>query len=231
MRGNDDLIDEVESRAVHYLGGRQRSGRVVDAMRRVDRALFLPENSRRDAYEDGPVPIGRGQTCSEPSMVAFMLEILETAPGQRILEIGAGSGYAAAAASLLCGPDGIVYACETIESLAESMRGHLARWRDALAGAGPGSQAARIEIIAGDGSAGFPELAPFDRILISAGVRQAQPGRGFSEFELLRQLVDEGILVYPETFGELFRIRKTKDGAARASWAGVSFVPLIGRNA
>lgn len=231
MRTNDDLIDEVESRAAYYLGGRPRSARVMDAMRRVDRALFLPETLRRDAYEDCPLPIGHGQTCSEPSMVAFMLETLETAPGQTLLEIGAGSGYAAAVASILCAPDGVVHACETVDSLSESMPSHFELWRNARKTAGDDGPFARIEIIAGDGSAGFPDIAPFDRILISAGVRPARIGCGFSESVLLSQLADDGILVYPEAFGELFRLRRTKTGADRDSWMGVAFVPLVGRNA
>jgi protein-L-isoaspartate(D-aspartate) O-methyltransferase len=231
MRTNDQLIDDVESRAVSYLGGRPRSARVLDAMRRVDRATFLSGAERRWAYEDAPLPIGHGQTCSEPSMVAFMLEILETAPGQRILEIGAGSGYAAAAASVLCAPEGVVYACETVEALADSMEAHFSLWRAAARQSGDAGPFARIEIIAGDGSAGFPRLAPFDRILISAGVRPERTGCRFSESVLLTQLASDGILVFPEALGELHRSRKTGSGVARDSWMGVSFVPLVGRNA
>ena len=188
------------------------------------------------AYEDTPVPIGRCQTCSEPSMVAFMLDLLEPGPGMRMLEIGSGSGYAAAIASLLCAPGGIVHACEYHGELARSMRSHLDRW-----GAGrddAGDVRGVVETIAGDGSAGFPDLAPFDRILVSAGVRRSPPGGresgsggGFSEEILLGQLGEGGILVYPEASGALYRIRVEGGGRVRESWWGVAFVPLVGANA
>jgi protein-L-isoaspartate O-methyltransferase len=136
-----------------------------------------------------------------------------------------------------------------ISSLAESMGRNLERWRDGLAVRdGPlqtGRQGAPIEIIVADGSAGFPDRSPFDRILISAGVVHrgvvhrgidagggvAQGKSGFFEEPLLSQLTDEGILVYPENYGDLHRTRKRSGTVTRDSWTGVSFVPLRGRNA
>ncbi len=227
MRTNADLLEDVAGRALGYLGGRPRSGRVLDALGRVDRALFLPEASREEAYEDAPLPIGHGQTCSEPSMVAFMLDLLETAPGQRMLEVGAGSGYAAAAASLLCAPGGAVYACEAVPALAAALPSRLERWKRSRRYAGDDGPFADVQVIPDDGSGGFPSLAPFDRILLSAGVRTGK-GR-FDEGLLLRQLSPDGVLVYPETFGDLYRLRRAGDSFTRETWTGVSFVPLVGR--
>lgn len=258
MRTNDDLVDEVESRAFGYLEKRERSPVVLAAMRRVDRHFFLPASPLVEAYEDRAVPIGKGQTCSEPSMVALMMDLLEIEEGHRLLEIGSGSGYAAAVAAILCGSEGSVLGCEMIESLAESMGRNLERWRNSLAERGGQLQDARppapIEIIVADGSAGFPDRAPFDRMLISAGVvrrgvvrsgvvrsgdlsregffrDEAPVKRGFSEEPLLSQLTDDGILVYPENYGDLHRTRKRSRAVMRDSWTGVSFVPLRGKNA
>lgn len=163
-------------------------------------------------------------------MAAFMLEVLEAAPGARILEIGAGSGYAAAIASLLCAPGGLVYACELEETLARTMEENLERWRRERRDAGDGGAFAPVRPIAGDGSAGFPDLAPFDRVLVSAGARRLGEG-GFREAPLLDQLAADGILVYPECRGSLRRIRKLGAETRRDCWPGVAFVPLRGVNA
>jgi protein-L-isoaspartate O-methyltransferase len=116
------------------------------------------------------------------------------------------------------------------------MRANLERWKARLREGAEAGLAAEIEIVVADGSLGFPSRAPFDRILLSAGVRGGvradPPGkRGFSERPLLDQLADGGILLYPETLGELRRIRKRGAALERAAWAGVAFVPLRGRNA
>ena len=246
MISNDDLVDDVERRAPSYLGGGQRDPEVLGALRRVDRRLFLPAAAAAEADADRALPIGRGQTCSEPSMVAFMLDLLEIEADQTLLEIGSGSGYAAAAAALLAGPRGRVIACEALPSLAAAMRANLERWRDGLreraeAGRRAADWAAPIEIVVADGSLGFPARAPFDRILLSAGVNRSargtgragrEPaGRGFSERPLLAQLADGGILLYPETLGELLRVRKRGAALERDAWTGVAFVPLRGKNA
>jgi protein-L-isoaspartate(D-aspartate) O-methyltransferase len=228
---NDELVEFIRLRAESYLGGGARDGRVLQALRAVDRAAFLPARSRRAAYLDEPVDIGGGQTCSQPSMVAFMLDALRVFPGARILEVGAGCGYAAAALALLCSPGGRVIAAEILPELAGLAR---ANCSVALAGR-DSSSAAGVEVLAIDASAGCPELAPFDRILLSAGASRPS----FREAPLLEQLADGGILLYPEARGRLYRItlplglRRTRGGAEliRDSWPGVAFVPLRGRNA
>jgi protein-L-isoaspartate(D-aspartate) O-methyltransferase len=221
---NDELVARVARAAPLYVGGGMRDERVLDAMRAIDRAAFLPPESRYAAYVDEPVSIGEGQTCSQPSMVAFMLDKLGIGPGCRVLEVGYGSGYAAAIASLLCAPGGLVYAAEMLPSLASAGRANCAAYR--LPGAPASSLLDRIAFIEGDGSAGFPRLAPFDRILLSAGVAS----RTFKESILLEQLAEGGILLYPQERGRLFRVTLTPAGVERESWSGVAFVPLRGVN-
>lgn len=210
---NHDLLEVVRRRAPTYLDTSPRSERVLAAMERVDRALFLPPDQRRWAYHDEPVPIGHGQTCSEPSMVAFMLDKLDLQPGQRVLEIGTGCGYAAAIGALLIAPGGTFYGVERIPELAQQGRQNLAGLRD------------RVVIIEGDGSGGLPSQAPFDRILVSAGVEGKDRPR--LEATLLAQLVPGGILVYPESHGNLYVVVKDPGGTRRSTYYGVSFVPLV----
>ncbi len=212
--GNGALVAEVERKAPSYLGGGSRSRRVLEALAATDRALFLPEEIRNLAYLDDALPIGGGQTCSQPSMVAFMLDELEMATGQKVLEIGAGSGYAAAVASRLCGSEGRIFAVEIRGELAELARRNL------------GDGYPNLTVLTGDGSAGLPAEAPFDRIFLSAGVA----GTGFDERILLDQLAGDGILLFPETRGSVFKIRKVEEGYTVRKFYGVSFVPLVGKN-
>lgn len=214
-RDNDDLVDEVARYCLGRFGASPRSLRILEAMREIDRALFLPPGSRAYAYRDEPESIGEGQTCSQPSMVAVMLEALDPLPGCGILEVGSGCGYVAALLARLVGPDGSVHAAEIVPSLAALGRTNLASLAD------------RVCFIVGDGSAGFPEAAPFDRILVSAGVRLG----AFHEEILVRQLSPEGILVYPERCGQLYRVYRRGDELVREEWGLVAFVPLVGRNA
>jgi len=224
ISSNEALVAMVAKSAPYYLGGSERSGRVLAAMRAIDRAAFLPPASRWAAYIDEAVPIGEGQTCSQPSMVALMLDKLTVEPGARILEVGAGSGYAAAIAAVLCQPGGTVYAAEIVPELARAGRANCAAYR--VPGRPAFSLLDVVAFIGGDGSAGFPELAPFDRILLSAGVASSR----FRESILVDQLEEGGILVYPQERGRLFRVRREGGGIVRESWGGVAFVPLRGTN-
>ncbi len=223
---NDELVELVRFRADSYLGGGTRNGRVLGAMRKLDRAAFLPPQSREDAYRDEPAAIGLGQTCSQPSMVAFMLDKLELKPGARVLEVGAGCGYAAALMAILCSPGGAVIAAEILPELAATARANCAV---ALAAAMPTAWGAlaTVELLAVDGSGGLPERAPFDRIVLSAGVRRGS----FREEPLLGQLAEGGILLYPEARGKLYRTTRETGRLVRKSWNGVAFVSLQGKNA
>jgi protein-L-isoaspartate(D-aspartate) O-methyltransferase len=149
---------------------------LLAAFREVPREAFVPEGMREFAYEDGPLPIGEGQTISQPYIVALMIEAAEVAPGARVLEVGAGSGYAAAVLSRIAGE---VFAMERHAPLAEAAQRRLLEL---------GYD--NVAIIAGDGSGGLPDRAPFDAILVAAGGdRVPEP--------LKRQLAVGGRLVIP----------------------------------
>jgi protein-L-isoaspartate(D-aspartate) O-methyltransferase len=188
-----------------------RDARVLDAMANVPREAFVSAGTEEFAYEDGPLPIGEGQTISQPYIVATMAEAAELEPGDRMLEVGAGSGYAAAIFSRLAGH---VFAVERHASLTEAAR---ARCR-ALG-------YHNITLKTGDGSIGWLEEAPFDAILVAAGVPKP-PGA------LKQQLKIGGRLIVP--VGErdeqrLLRIRRTGEETFQEDdLGGVRFVPLIG---
>ena len=150
--------------------------RVLEAFRRVPRERFVPDNQRQFAYDDRALPIGEGQTISQPSMIAIMLAALECEPADRALEVGAGSGYAAALLAQLVAE---VHAVEIKPWLAEQARRTLAE-----------ISIANVHVHSGDGSIGLAEHAPYQRILISAGAAAVPPA-------LLEQLAPEGMIAIP----------------------------------
>ena len=182
---------------------------VLDAMGRVPRETFVPAHLAADAYGDGPLPIGAGQTISQPFVAALMIEALALRPGDRVLEVGAGCGYAAA---VLAQMGAQVFAIERHCTLAEPAR-------DRLAALG-----LAVDLRVGDGQAGWPEAAPFDVILVSAA------GRAIPE-ALKGQLADGGRLVIPVgPPGGQTLLRLTRRGADRfdsTDLGPVSFVPLL----
>ncbi len=185
--------------------------RVLDAMKRVPRHLFVPEREQSHAYADYPLPIGWGQTISAPHMVAIMCELLDVQDGMKILEVGAGSGYHAAVMAVLAG-SGHVYAVETIEPLASFARENLKK-----------AGITNVAVVVGDGSLGLPAHTPYDRISVAC----AAP-------EILDTLTDQlkigGKLVIPvgRYFQELYLVTKT-NGLKKEAKGGVVFVPLIGK--
>lgn len=213
MQNNKELVNYIRMRSNNYLDSISRSQRILDAFYQVDRIDFLPNASKELAYIDSPVSIGFGQTCSQPSMVAFMLDKLEIEKGNRILEIGSGCGYSAVIAYFLSQPKGIVYATEIKEELFPLLKKNCSPYK-------------AIKIFAKDGSTGLKKYAPFDRIFISAGVT----GSSFQEEILLEQLTDNGILLYPENYGNMYKIKKEGNKYKRTTFYGVSFVPLKGEN-
>jgi protein-L-isoaspartate(D-aspartate) O-methyltransferase len=210
MSDYSQLIKSIQERSPHYLNSKEVSGRILEAMRQCDRMNFLPVDSAGSAYEDIPLPIGEGQTCSQPSMVAFMLDQLEIEPGHRLMEIGAGSGWASAIASRLAES---VIAIEINPALFENLQMRLKAYPNVIP-------------LLTDGSAGYPDQAPYDRIFLSAGVDSTH----FNPEILLNQLTPEGILLYPEQHGSLFKLIKSREGLRREAFYGVSFVPLKGCN-
>jgi len=188
-----------------------RDARVLEVMRRVQRHLFVPPGSRSVAYEDHPVSISHGQTISQPYMVAFMTQALELRGGERVLEVGTGSGYQTAILAELCKA---VFTIERIPELAAAAE-------SALAALGY----ANISLRVGDGSEGWPEHAPFDGILVAAAAPSI-PRR------LREQLADNGVMVIPvgdwRRTQEILVARKTGGAVTVERSIGCRFVPLIG---
>ncbi len=188
-----------------------RDARLLAAILAVDRAVFVPEHLRRAAYEDRPLPIGHGQTISQPYMVARMTAELELAGGERVLEIGAGSGYQTAILARLAGE---VFAIEYVRELAEQACATL----DALG-------VTNVHLKAGDGTLGWPEAAPFDRILAAAAAPDVPP-------PLLEQLAEGGVLVMPlgATGGQrLVKIVRRYGRDERTEFCPCTFVLMRGR--
>jgi protein-L-isoaspartate(D-aspartate) O-methyltransferase len=184
--------------------------RVLEAIRKVPRHEFVPEQYRLYAYENRPLPIGERQTISQPAMVAMMTQALDVRPTDLVLEIGAGSGYQAAILAELCRQ---VYTLERHEVLASKARETLLRLGYT-----------NVEVITADGSGGLPEYAPYDRIMVSAG----SPG---IPDVLLDQLAVDGRLVIPVgdfSYQSLTLVDKTTEGIGQTEIAGCVFVPLIG---
>jgi len=188
-----------------------RDPRVLAAMAEVPRESFVSEDLRKFAYDDRPLPIGEGQTISQPYIVALMIEAAAIEPGDKVLEVGAGSGYAAAVLSRIAGE---VHAIERHAALADSAQRRLrALGYDTVA------------VIAGDGSGGLPGKAPFDAILVAAGSDKVPA-------PLRRQLAIGGRLVVPvggPGLQSLLCVTRTgEEGWTERDLGGVRFVPLIG---
>lgn len=183
--------------------------KVLQAMLKVKRHLFLPEGAKRHAYEDSALPIEKNQTISQPYIVALMTELACLKPEYKVLEIGTGSGYQAAVLAELVKK---VYTIEIIPELAEQAKGRLKKL---------GYE--NIEIMAGDGYKGWPQEAPFDAIIVTAAAGEVPQ-------ELLKQLKPGGRLVIPigDFYQELYCITKKEDGTfEQKNIIPVRFVPMI----
>ncbi len=200
----EQLVDGLYRRGI-------RDKRVLDALRQLKRHIFLPSNLRGRAYEDTPLPIGENQTISQPFMVAKMTELLELKGDEKVLEIGTGSGYQCALLAMLAKK---VFTVERITTLAERSREIFAELE--LDG--------RIIQKVGDGSLGWPEFAPFDRIMVTAGAPHVPQ-------KMVEQLGDGGILVVPSgtrRIQDLKKVIKKDNEVITSSEGGCVFVPLVG---
>ncbi len=195
--------EEIEGRGI-------RDSRVLAAMRKVPRHLFVPPGEQKDAYVDSPLFIGYGQTISEPYVVAFMTEALELKPRDRVLEIGTGSGYQAAVLSELAQE---VYTIEIVEPLGKAAEERLQRLGYS-----------NVHVRVGDGYRGWPEAAPFDAIVLTAAPPERVPP------PLAEQLREGGRLVAPVGGSEqdLVRLRRTAKGVTEEVLLPVRFVPMTG---
>jgi protein-L-isoaspartate(D-aspartate) O-methyltransferase len=199
--GRDELLQSLRERIADE--------RVIDAIAAVPRELFVPPAMKAAAYVDAPLRIGGGQTISQPTVVARMCELLELSPSDRVLDVGSGSGYHAAVLSRLCANvDGV----ELDPRLA-------VRATRSLAAAGIDN----VTIVAGDGSLGLPERAPFDAINVAATARDEVPPA------LEQQLASGGRLIAPLAHGNsehLVLVRRGPAGLERLLLEPVRFVPL-----
>jgi protein-L-isoaspartate(D-aspartate) O-methyltransferase len=201
---------------LHIAGRGIRDEHVLRAMRTVPRERFVDEHLAPFAYDDAPLPIGAGQTISQPFMVACMVEAAAIGPGDAVLEVGTGSGYAAAVLAEIAAT---VHTIERLEPLTQAARARL----DALG-------YVNVHLRTGDGTLGWPEAGPFDAILVAAaGPELPQP--------LKQQLRLGGRLLMPLDFGpqgttqQLLRVvRRGEDEFEQEVLGGVAFVPLIGRH-
>ena len=193
--------EQIESRGI-------TDKRVLEVMKKVKRHLFVPAQLRNSAYDDNPLPIGHGQTISQPYIVAYMTEAARINPNDRILEIGTGSGYQAAVLAEMAKE---VYTIEIVQPLAEGA-GRLLK--------GLGYE--NIKIKWGDGYQGWKEYAPFDAIIVTAAPSEI-PG------ELVKQLKTGGRMVIPigSFFQDLYRLTKTDSGYKKEALLPVRFVPMV----
>ncbi len=184
--------------------------KVLNVFLKLDRHKFIPENLQKSAYADFPLPIGEGQTISQPYIVALMTERLDLTGKEKVLEVGTGSGYQTAILAELAGE---VYSIERFEGLAESARILL---RDL------GYKNIKIKV--GDGTLGWQEASPFDRIIITAASPKIP-------LPLIGQLADNGKLILPkgESFSQVLTLVEKKEGKLKSTdICGCVFVPLVG---
>jgi protein-L-isoaspartate(D-aspartate) O-methyltransferase len=203
IRRRQSVQDHIASRGV-------RNEAVLAAMRTVPRHLFVPDDLVEHAYEDRPLPIGFEQTISQPYIVAAMSEALEIGAGDRVLEVGTGSGYQAAVLAELVSE---VYTVEVVPQLVESARERLARYHYR-----------NVFVHAGDGSLGLPSQAPFDGILVACGAEKVPPA-------LVDQLADGRRMIIPigppGGLMQLTLVIKQGTGVEHREIMPVRFVPLL----
>jgi protein-L-isoaspartate(D-aspartate) O-methyltransferase len=198
-----ELVDKLRSDGIN-------SQSVLDAMLKVPRHEFVPASYRYQAYQNRPLPIGHDQTISQPYIVAYMTEAAEVASGEKVLEIGTGSGYQAAVLAELAKE---VYTIEIIPELADGARALLQTL---------GYK--NVQVKAGNGYLGWPEHAPFDAIVVTAAPDQIPPA-------LVEQLAVKGKMVVPvgTNFQQMTIITKTESGVVEKRTIPVAFVPMIGK--
>jgi len=211
------LSDESRIKMVSYLEkiGYVKSESVKNAFLKVDRSNFIPENIKEEAYKDTPLSIGWGQTISAPSMIALMLEVSELNLGIKTLEIGAGSGYNAALIAEICGEENVV----TIERISEVFQFGIENLKRV---------GYNVKTVLGDGTKGYEEDAPYDRIIATAAAPEIP--QSWKD-----QLKEDGMIIAPvgkeRYYQELVVLKKKRDGSFNNNkYGGCIFVPLVGED-
>ena len=189
------------------------SEKILDAFSKVKREDFIPKNIKAMAYEDTALPIGHGQTISQPYTISVMLSLLDLKRGQKVLEIGSGCGYVLALLSEIVGEQGKVYGLEIVKELAEKSKKNLGKYDN-------------IKVYNRNGSKGLPEKTPFDSVIISAAMRNIPE-------EIMSQLKNRGILVAPKGSRfeqEIIAIQRKSSSEFEMikRLPGFVFVPFIG---
>ena len=192
--------------------GYLKTSSLIDAFETVDRADFVPKNLEREAYIDHALPIGEGQTISQPLTVAFMLELLSPKEGEKVLEIGAGSGWQAALLAHIVGAKGKVITLEHIPKLVEMAKLNVGKYK---------KLEDRIKVVLTNGSRGYKQEAPYDRIVVAASAMSIP--EAWKE-----QLKVGGVIVAP-VGNSIFKLVKEEENSfTEEEYPGFVFVPLIG---
>lgn len=205
FNSNQDLINYLIRTGV------LKTESIINSFLNIDRKNFVRPEHLFEAYGDYPLPIGEGQTISQPWTVAFMLELLQPQKGQKILDVGFGSGWTTALLAYIVGETGKVYGIEILPSIFEFGKNNISKYNFIQKGI--------VELKLGDGSKGWKEYSPFDRILVSASAKEIPQ-------KLIDQLANNGILVIPDQAG-IWKIEKTDEKIEKQYFPGFAFVPLV----
>ncbi|MFH1192996.1 MAG: protein-L-isoaspartate O-methyltransferase [Candidatus Jorgensenbacteria bacterium] len=205
---NDNLVDSLVA------DGYLKTRALIAAFRAIDRAQFVPEERQSEAYGNYPLSIGFGQTISQPLTVAFMLEELQPRAGEKILDIGAGSGWQTALLAHVVGSQGKVVAVERMPQLASLARGNVGKFGFL--------EKKTAEVVAGDAVGGYPQGAPFDKIIAAASAREIPAA-------WKEQLRVGGKIVAPVGESIVVLEKKGENDFEKKQFFGFQFVPLVSR--
>ncbi|PIV13424.1 protein-L-isoaspartate O-methyltransferase [Candidatus Jorgensenbacteria bacterium CG_4_8_14_3_um_filter_38_10] len=214
----ENLIKELKESAKKNLikelieEGYLRTKSIIEAFQKIDRIDFVLEEYKNEAYGNYPLPIGFGQTISQPLTVAFMLELLEPKPGEKILDVGAGSGWQTSLLAYLAGEQGRVIAIEIIPELKKFAETNIEKYNFIKIG--------RVELILGDGSKGYQKEAPFDKIIAAAAALSIPPA-------WKEQLKIGGVIVAPVGQNIVVLKKLNQNEFSQKQYFGFNFVPLV----
>ena len=190
--------------------GYLKTPEIIDAFYKIDRVNFVPEELKREAQVNAPLPIGYGQTISQPLTVAFMLELLQPKDGHKILDVGSGSGWQSSLLAYIVKDKGKIIAIERISELSEFGKDNSKKYNFK-----------NLEFVVGDGSKGYKKEAPYDRIIVAAAAFDEIPN------ELKNQLKINGRLVIPVKNSIWLVIKKEENKFEEKEFPGFAFVPLV----